>query len=519
MAEAELDPLLPTQGSVFARKYVIERLLGRGGMGAVFVARHQVLGQRFAIKFLLGDRSRTSEAVQRFLNEAQNAATLQSEYVARVTDADVDGSLPYMVMEYLEGQDLAEVLHQRGALPVAEAVDLVLQALEGVALAHERHIIHRDLKPSNLFLSTRADGSRVVKVLDFGISKALSSEQAALTSTKGFLGSPTYVAPEQLRSAKTVDHRVDVWAMGVILYELVTNASPFPGMTLGEVFSQILELRPASFSELGITAPPGFEQVVFRCLEKAREHRLPSCLELAAALAPFAPPHALARPLLVRARSQGPISPFASTARVEGSTSGAASPPAVVESPAQGLGQASPSSSSGRTPQGNAYGTGTVMAPTPSPASLITGSTAPGVARTFDPPRPGRRASPLAPVLLGLGLLVVLGGVGGGVVTLRKPRAVTALPSAASEVAVALSPPPPATEVPTLAPLVATETLPLAVADAAASPHVNVPSPAAMPPKVTSLPKTPPSASVVSPTASVAVSPQPTTGLPSTGRF
>ena len=162
---------LPQPGEVLAGKYRIERIIGKGGMGAVLSAQHELLGQRIAIKFLLGEIAQNPEAVARFNNEARNAFKIQSEHVCRIMDVGTERGMPFMVMEFLEGEDLSQMIERGGALPVEDAVDYVLQALEAIAQAHALGIVHRDLKPANLFLHRRTDGSTIVKVLDFGIAK------------------------------------------------------------------------------------------------------------------------------------------------------------------------------------------------------------------------------------------------------------------------------------------------------------------------------------------------------------
>jgi tRNA A-37 threonylcarbamoyl transferase component Bud32 len=283
---------LPQPGDVLAGKYRIERLLGQGGMGAVFAAHHEILSERVALKFLLSDIAANQEAVGRFLNEARAAAKIKSQHVCRIMDAEVtsDG-LPFMVLEYLEGQDLAQVLESRGPLPFHEAVDYVLQALEPVHQAHNLGIVHRDLKPANLFLCQQPDGGTLVKVLDFGISKAQNplgeAANGSLTSTKAMLGSPLYMSPEQLRSSKRVTAVSDVWSLGVILYELLTGAVPYGGDTLGELFANILEEEPVAITLRAPHVPPGLEAVVMHCLKKKDSERMPSVAELASALIPF----------------------------------------------------------------------------------------------------------------------------------------------------------------------------------------------------------------------------------------
>lgn len=300
---------------MIAGKYVLDRLLGQGGMGAVFAARHVKLSKPVAIKIMLADTS-NPEASTRFINEGRAAANIQNEHVVRVDDVDEERGYAYMVLELLEGEDLSQILerelHHR--LQPHVAVGYVLQALKGVAQAHAIGIVHRDLKPSNLFLAKRKDGSVVVKVLDFGISKAqgssaLAASPSALTSTKAMLGSPLYMSPEQLRSSKNVDHRADIWGIGVILYELITGELPFMGETLGELFAAILETDPFSLRRRVEGVHPGLDEIVLKCLARRPESRFQSAEELAGALAVYATPQpALGSTALVGA--QAPTSPM-----------------------------------------------------------------------------------------------------------------------------------------------------------------------------------------------------------------
>jgi serine/threonine protein kinase len=287
-----VNPNQPEIGSLFVGKYRIERKLGQGGMGAVFAATHELLHQRVAIKVLSPDVVAEGEVVTRFLNEARAAARIVSEHVARVTDvATLDSGVPYMVLELLEGDDLAKVLQERGPAPVTLAVDWVLQACAGVAKAHALGVVHRDLKPSNLFLTKREDGTSVVKVLDFGISKSTNPAlvpTSTLTATGTMMGSPCYMAPEQVRNAKHVDGRTDIWAIGVILYELLTANRPFGGETLGELLLAIVEQRPPPISGFRRDVPPALEQVVARCLMRAPSDRFGTVGELMQALEPYA---------------------------------------------------------------------------------------------------------------------------------------------------------------------------------------------------------------------------------------
>ncbi|MFZ5896537.1 MAG: serine/threonine protein kinase [Myxococcota bacterium] len=278
---------------VIAGRYRIVRVLGAGGMGVVVAARHQDLDTLVAIKMLRPEVLSNRDVVARFAAEAKAAVRIKSEHVARVTDVGAlpDGA-PYMVMEYLEGSDLAALVEQSGPLPIEDAVDYVLQACEALTEAHCLGIVHRDLKPGNLFLTRRADGSEIVKVLDFGISKSAdgAGASASLTGTGAILGSPTYMSPEQLSSSKTVDRRTDIWALGVILHQIISGQLPFRADTLPELFMAIVQNQPPPLRSLRPDVPPGLAAVVLRCLEKDRTRRFENVGELAVALAPFAPP-------------------------------------------------------------------------------------------------------------------------------------------------------------------------------------------------------------------------------------
>jgi len=232
------------------------------------------------------------DAAERFRREARAAAKIRSEHVARVLDVGtLDSGLPYMVMEYLEGNDIADELRRLQRMPLVEAVEFILQAIEALAEAHAAGVVHRDLKPGNLFLARRADGSRRVKVLDFGISKALtgsSVEELSLTKTAALIGSPLYMAPEQMRSAKDVDTRADIWSLGAMLYEMLTGEPPYTGESIPQLCAALLHDDPIPLRQHRPEIPEGLEQAVLRCLMKDRNHRFPTVFELGRALLPFA---------------------------------------------------------------------------------------------------------------------------------------------------------------------------------------------------------------------------------------
>jgi serine/threonine protein kinase len=284
----------PAPGELVGGKYRVERLLGQGGMGTVLAARHEQLGHRVAIK--LPARG-SAAAIARFLREARAAAAIESEHVARVFDAGERApGEPYLVMERLDGDDLAAILRERGPAAPEQAVTWILQAGVGLAAAHARGIVHRDLKPANLFLARRADGTSAVKILDFGISKLRSEggagEDETLTQTGQIVGSPRYMAPEQIDGAPGVDERADLWALGVILHELLCGAPPFEGRSFGELRRRITSQPPRSVRLDRPEISADLEAVILRCLDREPARRFADVADLLAALAPFGPPEA-----------------------------------------------------------------------------------------------------------------------------------------------------------------------------------------------------------------------------------
>src|SRR5690348_3023848 len=278
-------------GDVLAGKYRVDKIVGIGGMGMVVAATHLELAQRVAIKFMLPGSHDSPESSARFLREARAAGRLNSDHVCRVVDVGrFDSGAPYIVMEYLQGENFSAMLRRRGALRVSEAVDYILQGIEGIAEAHAHGIIHRDLKPDNLFLHKRNDGGTTVKVLDFGISKARTTGYA--TKTGDIMGSPAYMAPEQMESTRDVDHRADVWSLGVVLYQLVVGKAPFQGDTLPLLCLAVANDEPRPMAETRGDLPEGFEAAVMKCLHKDPDQRYADVAELADALAPFGPKHA-----------------------------------------------------------------------------------------------------------------------------------------------------------------------------------------------------------------------------------
>jgi hypothetical protein len=270
------------RGAVLAGKYRVDSIIGRGGMGLVVKAWHLGLNEDVAIKTLREDVAVAGETIARFLREAQAAVKLKGEHVARIIDVGTFGNgRPYMVMEFLEGQDLGQLLAERGRLQPSLAVDLVIQVCEALAEAHSLGIVHRDVKPTNLFLTSHPDGSLLLKVLDFGISKSSSGAELSLTQTWSVLGSPAYMSPEQMRSARHVDVRADVWSLGAVLYEVLEGRRPFQADSFSEVCVMVAVDPPAPMT----VTPRELVPIISRCLAKNPDDRYPNVAELARELA------------------------------------------------------------------------------------------------------------------------------------------------------------------------------------------------------------------------------------------
>src|SRR5512132_3349953 len=292
MAKAPL-----AEGEVLDGKYRVERVLGAGGMGVVVAATHVRLAQRVAIKFLLPHAADDENTVVRFAREARALARLDSEHIARVIDVGslLETGVPYMVLEHLVGHTLADLINARGPMSIEEAVAHTLEACEAMSEAHAAGIVHRDLKPENLFLATRPDGSKLIKVIDFGISKMtdpleLGPRPSTLTGAASIVGSPLYMSPEQLCAARNADVRSDIWSLGVTLFELLTGQGPFVWRSMPELCAAVLKEPARPLRDLLPHAPAGLEAVVLRCLEKEPAKRPADMNELASALRCFGIP-------------------------------------------------------------------------------------------------------------------------------------------------------------------------------------------------------------------------------------
>ncbi len=285
--EPELNDPSARVGTV-VDKYTLMRVLGRGGMGAVYEARHATLSRRFAIKFLLPQLATNREILRRFENEAKAAGGLEHPNLAAVTDfGRADDGAPYIVMEFLEGEDCAKLLRRQERIAVGRAANIIAQACRGLAIAHRASIVHRDLKPENLFVTDAGDGSDLVKVLDFGIAKLRIADASVITGTGATFGTAYYMSPEQARGAGDVDPRTDVWSLGVVLYELLAGRKPFVGEQFLEVIHQILSFEPPPLATLRPDLPPKLVAVIEHAMRKDAAERLPSVTALGEALAPF----------------------------------------------------------------------------------------------------------------------------------------------------------------------------------------------------------------------------------------
>jgi serine/threonine protein kinase len=300
------DPrAMPRAGDILGQKYLLGSVLGEGGMGVVFEAVHLKLRQRVAVKLLHPQAIAMPDAVARFEREARATGRTRSPHVAHVLDVDTtDDGLPYLVMELLEGRDLEAELRDRGALPIAEAVDYALQACAAMSAAHAAGVVHRDLKPANLFLCEQVSrehaGRRVVKVLDFGISKVdHDARDASDTQARSAEGTPIYMSPEQVRSSEDVDGRSDIWSLGVMLFEMLAGAPPFLGTTTAAIAAIVADATP-SLRALHPHVPVELERVIVRALAKRPEDRFASVDAFATALSPFASAEGLAGPFAYR---------------------------------------------------------------------------------------------------------------------------------------------------------------------------------------------------------------------------
>ena len=378
------EPLSPfaSPGAVVAGKYRVVRLLGKGGMGFVVEARHIALDEQVALKFLLPAYARSPEAATRFLREARTVFKLKSEHVARLMDvATAEDGSPFMVLEYLEGDDLMRALKVRGPVPTDDAVDYLIQACDAIGEAHAQGIVHRDVKPSNLFLTSGRDGASMIKVLDFGISKVAGTPGIdALTRTATTMGSASYMSPEQMQSLRQVDQRTDIYALGVTLFTLLSGKHPYAGSTVPAVYAAILTGTPTPLRSLRPDVSDLLAGVIAKAYDRDPSRRYQSVAELVFALAPHAPQRSRAtidriarlvgRPAIPAPREEAWVPPLDEAARMPGEVDDKARTRLLPDRPSAVVGAfvpaGAPTSRSGPAPSNGgkiaAIAVGTVLA-------------------------------------------------------------------------------------------------------------------------------------------------------------
>ena len=341
MSDASPPAPAAALGDVLLGRYRLERVIGEGGTGVVYAARDSRSGTQVAIK-LLRRALETEELRTRFIREARATGKLAMNHVVRVLDAgalEERDRTPYMVMELLEGRDLARVLAEDGTLPLEQAIECMMQVCGVLREAHARGIVHRDLKPANLFLTRQEPGIVHVKVLDFGISKVFDRKlveedgQPEVTVPYVMLGSPRYMAPEQIRNSKEVDARADLWSVGAVLFQLLTGVHVFEASGTVQASVAALSGEPRRLEDFFPNAPPGLGDVIRRCLAKDRDARYQSAGELAAALRPFAP-----RP----GSSTMPLAPVVDSARARRGTVPTADRPSGPPPPSSARNRSAP---------------------------------------------------------------------------------------------------------------------------------------------------------------------------------
>jgi serine/threonine protein kinase len=378
---ASAGPALPNVGDTIAGKYELVRVLGEGGMGIVFEAIHVRMRTRVAVKMLLPAMLAHDDLVVRFEREARAAGQLRSRHAARVVDVDVTANgLPYMVMEFLEGHDLQSELEARHQFPPQEAVDYVLQASVAMGEAHALGIIHRDLKPSNMFLTVE-DDRRLVKILDFGISKVQSDGDAKLTAAETVMGTAMYMSPEQVKSASAVDGRADVWSLGVILYELITGRPPWLGSAT-QVAAAIVSEDAPDIRTLAPNLAPGLAAAIHHALVRDLKARTPTVRALIEELVAFSAEDSVGRAAAEQILQSSQSQPF--------------------------MRSQLPSS-----PQSSVHAADTALAMPVSTGREVDGATAPGWSQHSRSSRKGTRVL----TILGAVAAIVLIGVGAFIVT------------------------------------------------------------------------------------------------------
>ncbi|MDJ0764357.1 MAG: serine/threonine-protein kinase [Myxococcota bacterium] len=277
-------------GKTIDGKYQLLRLLGKGAMGCIYEAIHIVLNRKVAVKIMHDKFAKSRQTIERFIREAQAASSIDHPNIVEVYDiGNEDGGPLYIVMELLKGQSLEQLLKKNQTLPLDTAVMITTQVLSALQAASEKGIVHRDLKPANVFLTVKNNNIHEVKLLDFGIAKIIGSSTFEISSTMPgtLIGTPGYMSPEQARGEKEIDHRIDIWSAGVMLYEMISGALPFDGDTYNEVIGNILLASQPDLSALLPQLPPGLISVIDKALAKDRDIRYSSAAEMIEHLLPY----------------------------------------------------------------------------------------------------------------------------------------------------------------------------------------------------------------------------------------
>ena len=283
----ETDMVLPLEGRLLDRKFRLVRRLGSGGMASVWLAQNIRVDKHVALKLIRPEVLRSEDMVARFRSEAKAAGRIDHPNICEILDYGVGPVGPYIVLEYLRGRNLAEVIREDGPLPVSTAVMILRRTVAALQAVHEQGIVHRDLKPENIFLHKPPGGEPVVKLMDFGVAKVTDGSAEIETEHGALLGTPEYMAPEQFKGASNADQRTDVWGLGAILYRTLTGKNAFGGPTVAATLMMVSADDPTPIRVLAPAVPEGLERVVLRCLAKNPDDRYQSAAELDEALAPF----------------------------------------------------------------------------------------------------------------------------------------------------------------------------------------------------------------------------------------
>jgi serine/threonine protein kinase len=273
----------PAPGMIIGGKYRLERKIATGGQGSIWLARHTQLDSEVAVKLMEPNMAASPQARARFEHEAKAAARIRHQNLVHVQDCGVEGDLPYLVMEYCQGEDLGKRLRAQKRLSLEVSTRMFFQIAKGLKKLHEAGYVHRDLKPGNIFLAKNEDGDEIVKLLDFGIIKDIGGLIGEGTKTGEFMGSPHYMSPQQIQSAKTLDARSDLWSMGVVLYRMLTGALPFPAEAIGAVVAQILSFPFKPVTEFVPELPPATDAFFARALARQPDQRFQTVMEMAEA--------------------------------------------------------------------------------------------------------------------------------------------------------------------------------------------------------------------------------------------